>query len=161
MFVNSVLLFPQLIGAVIYPRIVQNLKKAATLRKILRDSILLALGIQMSLVPILWGLSTFAVQWVAGAGHTDASSAILLLAVAYVPIGTSIVLAQFVMAMSSRKYSILVLCEVVCGAIILHTNSSSISDFLTALIAVSSVIAFSMFYSVKKMIGGISEPQKV
>lgn len=157
MFVNSVLLFPQLIGAVVYPRIVQNLTRKKQLSQLLTKSLVLAFAVQIILIPVLWGISEVAVRWVAGDNHVAASDAMLLLSLAYVPIGCAIVLGQFLVALGTRTHSIVVLLQVLLGAVLLRYVNASINLFLMTLIFVALSIAASMLVVAKKLIGDSDE----
>lgn len=109
MLVNSVLLMPGLIAAVTYPRALSQLGSRSGLTKLLLQAVSLAVGLQVVVALMLFVSRGFLVDWLAGSGHESAKRVIVPLALAYIPLGASIVVSQFVLALGTIRDSVVML----------------------------------------------------
>ena len=105
MLVNSVLLMPGLIAAVSYPRALARLGSRSGLIRLLIQAVSLTVGLQVTVALALFVSRGFLVDWLAGSDHESAKRMIVPLALAYIPLGASIVVSQFVLALGSIRDS--------------------------------------------------------
>lgn len=133
MLVNSVLLIPGLVAAVVYPRAIEYRENRNKSYKLLIQSIVLSGVVQLLIAGLLWITSDFLIGWLAGADNQSAKSLVFPLALAYVPLGMSIVISQSVLAIGTLKQSALFLLLVLSVSVGLLQVSSSALNFINAL----------------------------
>lgn len=98
MLVNSVLLMPGLIAAVVYPKLVASASVRKEVIRLLSFSVGLAIVLQTVFALALLISRDFLISWLAGDGHETAIEVVFPLALAYIPLGASIVVTQFLLA---------------------------------------------------------------
>jgi O-antigen/teichoic acid export membrane protein len=140
MLVNSVLLIPGLIAAVIYPKAIEMRNHRKKEMRLLIQAILLSGAVQLTLAILLSVLASFLVNWLAGPGHTTAIDVITPLSMAYIPLGISIVVSQFVLALGNLRQSVLFMLSTVFASMVLLNASSSAVQFVNVLLTLSSVL---------------------
>ena len=107
LLVNSVLLMPGLIASVVYPKAVESAGNLRRVIKLLMSSVGLASGLQLFVALALLVTSDALIDWLAGGGHEEAKRLVFPLALAYIPIGASIVMSQFVLALGRTIHGVL------------------------------------------------------
>lgn len=140
MLVNSVLLIPGLIAAVIYPKAIEIRHHRNKEMRLLIQAILLSGAVQLILAILLSTLASFLVNWLAGPGHSTAIDVITPLSMAYIPLGISIVISQFVLALGNLRQSVFFMLSTVIASLILLNAASSAVPFINALLVLSSVL---------------------
>ncbi len=140
MLVNSVLLIPGLIAAVIYPKAIELRNHRKKEMRLLIQAILLSGTVQLTLAILLSVLANFLVNWLAGPGHTTAIDVITPLSLAYIPLGISIVVSQFVLALGNLRQSVLFMLSTVFASVLLLNASGSAVHFVDVLLTLSSVL---------------------
>ena len=144
MLVNSVLLIPGLIAAVLYPRIIEHRKYKEVLKRLLLRAISLSAITQAFIALILITFSERLVTWLAGPSNYDSIKIVIPLSLAYIPIGIAIVVSQFVLAIGSIRYSLtFVVLTLVFAIILLKTNQDAIS-FVQMLLGLSCLLAMAL-----------------
>ncbi len=140
MLVNSVLLLPGLIGAVVYPRVINHRRNASQLTRLCWRSILLACALQLSVTGALFLAGPSLVDWLAGAGHGQAKDLVASLSLAYIPIGVAIVASQFVLGLGNLTDSILFMLVTGLGTTVLTTAATDAKSFISILQLVAWVL---------------------
>lgn len=133
MLVNSVLLMPGLIAAVVYPKVVAHSLEPGHLRRLLVNSVLLAGVLQIGFALCLRMTSGWLVDWLAGSDHDVAKAVIFPLALAYIPLGMCIVLTQFVLAIGRFVDSFTYVLLVCLAALGMTTATESAQHFVSVL----------------------------
>lgn len=142
MLVNSVLLIPGLIAAVVYPRAIELRRDKKSEIKLLTRAILLSGFVQLLLAVILSVMAEFLVRWLAGEGHETAINLIFPLSMAYVPIGIAIVVTQFVLALGKLWQSIIFLVATSISSLVLIAINGDAETFVHGLLVVSWLLVF-------------------
>lgn len=148
MLVNSVLLMPGLIAAVAYPRALAHRRETFGLMKLLIQSVSLALGLQILIALLLFVSRDFLVDWLAGSGHEGAKRVIVQLALAYIPLGASIVVSQFVLAVGGILDGFVLVVVTGIASALLVSVPDSAETFVESLHVVSWFIFFTLLLTV-------------
>lgn len=141
MLVNSVLLIPGLIAAVIYPKAIEMRNNKNNEMRLLIQAILLSGAVQLALAILLSVLASMLVRWLAGPGHATAIDVVAPLSMAYIPLGISIVVSQFVLALGNLRQSIFFMLITAVTSVVLLNTSTSAANFIDVLL-VSSIALF-------------------
>ena len=141
MLVNSVLLLPGLISAVVYPKVITHRWNTPQLWRLLWPSLGLAGALQIAISLVLALSSSSLVDWLAGPDHEQAKSLVVRLSLAYIPIGVAIVASQFVLGLGSLSDSVLFMLITGLGTIVLTTAASDAKSFISILQLVAWILA--------------------
>lgn len=141
MLVNSVLLLPGLISAVVYPKVITHRRNTPQLWRLLWPSLGLAGALQIAISLVLALSSSSLVDWLAGQDHEQAKSLVVSLSLAYIPIGIAIVASQFVLGLGSLSDSVLFMLVTGLGTIVLTTAASDAESFISILQLVAWILA--------------------
>jgi O-antigen/teichoic acid export membrane protein len=144
MLVNSVLLVPGLIAAVVYPRAIEFRTDRKKEKQLLVKAILLSGAIQTAMAVILSVLSKSLVNWLAGPSHFVAIDVIKPLSMAYIPLGIAIVVSQFVLALGTIRQSLMFMTLTLGSAFILLNVHSDAYTFVNVLVGLSVILCVSL-----------------
>jgi O-antigen/teichoic acid export membrane protein len=158
MLVNSVLLMPGLIAAVAYPRALARLSSRSGLLKLLLQAVSLAVCLQVIVALALSASRGFLVDWLAGSGHESAKRVIVPLALAYIPLGASIVASQFIIALGSIRDSVVMLATTGVVGVLLVMIPDTAEQFVQLLHYLSWIIFVGVLTSVVTRIWSINGP---
>jgi hypothetical protein len=144
MLVNSVLLVPGLIAAVVYPRAIEFRTDKKKQKQLLAKAMLLSGAIQTAMAVILSVLSKSLVNWLSGPSHFVAIDVIKPLSLAYIPLGMAIVVSQFVLALGTIRQSLMFMTLTLGSAFILLNVHSDAYTFVNVLVGLSVVLCVSL-----------------
>jgi len=160
MLVNSVLLVPGLIAAVIYPRAIEFRTNKTKQKQLLAKAILLSGSVQTLMAIVLSLLSRRLVNWLAGPSHLVAIDVIKPLAMAYIPLGIAIVVSQFVLALGTIRQSLVYMTLVFAAAFVLLGARSSAYTFVKVLVGLSTMLAVALIGMSMNLIRKIEDEAK-
>jgi O-antigen/teichoic acid export membrane protein len=140
MIVNSVLLIPGLIAAVVYPKAIEFRQQKKKEYRLLVQAIALSGTVQIVLAIVISILASNLIEWLAGPGHLIANDVITPLAIAYVPLGMSIVVSQFVLAFGKIWQSLFFMVLTMIVSLVLLNTSENAREFVETLILLSCVL---------------------
>ena len=146
MLVNSVLLVPGLIAAVVYPRAIEFRTNRKREMQLLAKAILLSGSIQTLMAVVLSVMSKPLVKWLAGPSHLVAIDVIKPLSTAYIPLGIAIVVSQFVLALGTIRQSLMFMILTLASAFILMSVQSDAYTFVKVLVGVSVILSGSLIF---------------
>jgi len=141
LLVNSVLLMPGLIASVVYPKAVESAGNPQKIIRLLTSSVGLAAGLQLLVALALLVTSDGLIDWLAGDGHDEAKRLVFPLALAYIPIGSSIVMSQFLLAFGRMIHCVLFVLLVVGAACLTISGRTTASGFVNILNLASWTLA--------------------
>jgi len=144
MLVNSVLLVPGLIAAVVYPRAIEFRTDRKKEKQLLAKAILLSGSIQTVMAVVLSILSRPLVNWLAGPTNFVAIDVIKPLSMAYIPLGIAIVVSQFVLALGTVRQSLMYVALTLGSAFILLNVHSDAYTFVNVLVGLSVILCVSL-----------------
>ena len=155
MLVNSVLLVPGLIAAVVYPRAIELRSSRKSEKKLLGSAILLSGFVQTVMAILLSLLAKPLVNWLAGPSHQIAIDVVKPLSIAYIPLGIAIVVSQFTLALGTIRQSLTFMTITFAIAIILLNIQTDAVSFVRALVALSVLLSVTLIlmalYSIRKI----------
>lgn len=155
MLVNSVLLVPGLIAAVVYPRAIELRSSKKSEKKLLGGAILLSGFVQTVMAILLSLLAKPLVNWLAGPSHHIAIEVVKPLSIAYIPLGIAIVVSQFTLAVGTIRQSLTFMTITFAIAIILLNIQTDAVSFVRALVALSVFLSVTLIlmalYSIRKI----------
>lgn len=155
MLVNSVLLVPGLIAAVVYPRAIELRSSKKSEKKLLGGAILLSGFVQTVMAILLSLLAKPLVNWLAGPSHHIAIEVVKPLSIAYIPLGIAIVVSQFTLALGTIRQSLTFMTITFAIAIILLNIQTDAVSFVRALVALSVFLSVTLIlmalYSIRKI----------
>jgi O-antigen/teichoic acid export membrane protein len=144
MLVNSVLLVPGLIAAVLFPRIIEHRNDKTKLKRLLLRAICLSAFVQFLMAMVLIVLSEQLVNWLAGPNHNEAIKIVTPLSLAYIPLGVSIVVAQFILAIGNLRHSLTYMFLTMGIAVILLNVNHDETAFVQMLLGLSCVLVITL-----------------
>jgi O-antigen/teichoic acid export membrane protein len=144
MLVNSVLLVPGLIAAVLFPRIIEHRNNKTKLTRLLLRAICLSAFVQFLMAMMLIVLSEQLVNWLAGPNHNEAIKIVTPLSLAYIPLGVSIVVAQFILAIGNLRHSLTYMFLTMGIAVILLNVNHDATAFVQMLLGLSCVLVITL-----------------
>jgi O-antigen/teichoic acid export membrane protein len=144
MLVNSVLLVPGLIAAVLFPRIIEHRNNKTKLKRLLLRAICLSAFVQFLMAMMLIVLSEQLVNWLAGPNHNEAIKIVTPLSLAYIPLGVSIVVAQFILAIGNLRHSLTYMFLTMGIAVILLNVNHDATAFVQMLLGLSCVLVITL-----------------
>lgn len=151
MLVNSVLLMPSLIASAVYPRAVRMMRDERGLARLLVLSGTLAAGIQIMVALLLLLTKGFLIDWLAGSQYTEAEQLVFPLALAYVPLGTCIVVSQFLLAIGRLLDGLAFVGLVGLTAFIAVNGATDAQSFVQSLQAAASFLLAGLLFQVLLM----------
>ncbi len=157
MLVNSVLLMPGLIASVVYPKSVAHSQNRKTLVRLLISSVGLAASLQLVVALLLLFTSGFLIEWLAGPGHDPAKDLVFPLALAYIPLGASIVLSQFLLAIGRLVDGAFFVIVVLTVASLTAIRPETAMEFVQTLHWMSWLLAVALLVQVGVLIARVSD----
>lgn len=151
MLVNSVLLMPSLIASAVYPRAVRMMRDERGLARLLVLSGTLVAGIQIMVALLLLLTKGFLIDWLAGSQYTEAEQLVFPLALAYVPLGTCIVVSQFLLAIGRLLDGLAFVGLVGLTAFIAVNGATDAQSFVQSLQAAASFLLAGLLFQVLLM----------
>jgi O-antigen/teichoic acid export membrane protein len=155
MLVNSVLLVPGLIAAVVYPRAIELRASKQSEKKLLGGAILLSGSVQTVMAILLTLLASPLVNWLAGPSHHVAIEVVRPLSIAYIPLGIAIVVSQFTLALGTLRQSLTFMSITLGFAIILINVQTTALRFVEVLVGLSVILSVILIlmalYSIRKI----------